>query len=99
MTQQANTIEVTFDGKTHTFELTLGEIELLEDAFDRSIDQIDTSRTKAAIYLVAFAQHREQRNRSLDDILAEVRGRGIDSLAVKEEEPAAKPRPTRAKAA
>jgi hypothetical protein len=26
-----NEIQITFDGKTHSFELTLGEIEKLED--------------------------------------------------------------------
>jgi hypothetical protein len=40
-------------------DLTLGEVEELEDAFGRSISQIDLDSAKAMRYLVWFAKRRK----------------------------------------
>lgn len=95
MAEQDNTIEVAFDGKTHKFELTLGEIEEIEDAFDTTIDRVDLNRTKAALLLVKFALMRETPSADPRRVMADLRSRDISVLMAPDEP---EERPTRAKA-
>lgn len=89
----AHSLTFTFDGKERTIELTLGEVEILEDAFDLPVEQINFDRMKATVYTVAFALHRDQPRRDFDSILNEVRDKGLDALV--QPKPAPKARPTK----
>jgi hypothetical protein len=98
MAADDNMIEVAFEGKTHKFELTLGEIEEIEDAFNTTIDQVDLNRTKAALLLVKFALMRETPDADPRRVMADLRSRGISVLVVPDE-PEERPTPAKAKAA
>ena len=96
MSQTDESMEITIDGKTYEVgDLTLGEIEQLEEAFDLPIAEIDLSRAKAVRYLVYFAKHRENPKFTFED----AGNIALTSLMPPAEEPAqngAKKRPTRA---
>lgn len=95
--------QFTYDGRDFDFEPTQGEIEELEEEFDKPLSEINFERSKAIRLIVMFGLRRHQRNRPTVDIMAE-----INALSASEwtrrltpPEPAGddKPRPTKAKAA
>lgn len=62
-------LSITVEGTTHDLsDLTLGEAELLEDAFDRPLAEIDLSRAKAVRYLYFIAKRREDPKVTLEDL-------------------------------
>jgi hypothetical protein len=69
---EGNYVEITFDGQAEKFELTLGEIEELEEAFDKPVSEINFERIKAIRMITGFALRRRQRNRHHADIDAEM---------------------------
>jgi hypothetical protein len=89
-------IALTIDGKEHRFELTLGELEEIEDAFDKPLDEINFGRTKAVLLLVKFAKLRENPGQDPARLMASLRSQGVDLLesigvAAAEESPTKKP--------
>jgi hypothetical protein len=88
-------IALTIDGKEHRFELTLGEIEEIEDAFDKTIEEIDLNRTKAILLLIKFAKMRENPRQDPDRLMSGLRAQGIElfeSIGGADDPPTKKPR-------
>lgn len=92
-----NFVEITFDGQTDKFPLTLGEIEELEEAFDKPISEINFERIKAIRICTAFALRRRQRNRSHADIDAEMAGMTMDDFEQRSKKPEPKAEGEKAK--
>jgi hypothetical protein len=73
-------VSIHFDGKDHTFELTLGEVEEIEDAYNLPIEEVSFRRTKTVLLLVKFAKMRENPRADPNEIMRELRSRHIDVL-------------------
>lgn len=66
-------IRIAIDGKTHEInpdDLELGEIEVIEDAVDKPIGEVDFSRIKAVRALVYVIVHRDDPAFTMDDAKA-----------------------------
>lgn len=61
-------VELWWKDEKYEFKLTMREIEILEDAFDRGIDDIDLGRTKASMYLLVFATQRSETPLTIDEL-------------------------------
>lgn len=83
-------IRITIDGKTHSInpdDLELGEIEVIEDAVDRPIGDVDFGRIKAVRALVYVIMHRDDPSFTMDD------ARSMRSGALSWDEPEPEPEP------
>jgi len=91
-----NTIRLTINGKHHELDpddLTLGEVELLEEELDQPLEDIDFSRAKAMRVLVYLMVRRSEPQFTLEDA-GELKVASIQDAS--EKKPAAGKRPTRA---
>lgn len=94
-----NTIGLTIAGKRYEVDaddLELGEIETIENAVDRAIEDVDFNRAGAIRALAYVLLHRENPAYTMGDALKMKIGNLGDVEAPPAEPP--KPRPTRAKA-
>ena len=65
-----DTIRLTIDGREYSLDpddLELGEVELLEDELDASLDSIDFTRAKAMRVLVYLLVHRDNPKFTMED--------------------------------
>lgn len=69
-------------------DLTLGEIEEIEEAFDAKLEDIDLSRAKALVYLIYLTKRRKDPDYTLEQ------ARSVKVSALPQPEPE---RPTRAR--
>lgn len=67
--ESAFSLSITVGGETFDLsDLTLEEAELLEDAFDRPLSEIDLARTKAVRILYFIAQRRRDPSFSMEQV-------------------------------
>ena len=96
MAQQDDTVTFTIDGKDYPFDdFTLGELEELEEYAGDSFARLDYTRAAVMLFVAFLVLRRDDKSLTIE----KVRERPLSLLAVKEEEPEARPTPSRAKKA
>lgn len=95
MADEDDRIRLTIAGRKyeiHVDDLTLGEIEVIEDACDKRIDQIDFGRSSALRALVFVLRQREDPRFTMDD----ARHLKMSAIDFPQDEPEPEPEPVAA---